>query len=133
MSTTTLETDPRANPNPPTTETLLLINTGSADTHGLGGRPLELRQTWFNVAVCKPESSNRANLPNNNNDEIEHVPTVSHVGVLVHHQTVSDDLQKGLDCENNEEGILNCFLEVQKKKREKTNRHIIISKGFNWS
>lgn len=59
---------------------------------------------------------NRANLPNNNNDEVEHVPTVSHVGVLVHHQTVSDDLQKGLDCENNEEGILNCFLEVQKKR-----------------
>lgn len=66
------------------------------------------------------------NLPNNNNDEIKHVPTISHVGVLVHHQTVSDDLQKGLDCENNEEGILNCFLEMHKKKRENTNRHINI-------
>lgn len=57
------------------------------------------------------------NLPNNNNDEIKHVPTISHVGVLVHHQTVSDDLQKGLDCKNNEEGILNCFLEMHKKKK----------------
>lgn len=56
------------------------------------------------------------NLPDNHNDEIKHVPTVSHVSVLVHHQTISDDLQKGLDCENNEEGILNCFLQIKKKE-----------------
>lgn len=48
--------------------------------------------------------------PDDDNDEIQHVPTVPHVCVLVHHQTVGNNLQKGLDCENDEEGILNCFL-----------------------
>lgn len=52
----------------------------------------------------------RHHLPNDDNDEIQHVPAVPHVRVLVHHQTVGNNLQKGLDCENDEEGILNCFL-----------------------
>lgn len=55
-----------------------------------------------------------SDLPYDDNDEIQHVPTVSHVRVLVHHQTVSDNLQKGLDCENDEEGILNFFLQTHK-------------------
>lgn len=49
-------------------------------------------------------------LPDDDNDEIQHVPTVSHVRILVHHQTICDNLQKGFNCENDEEGILNCFL-----------------------
>lgn len=56
------------------------------------------------------------NLPNYNNDEIQHVPTVSHIGVLMHHQTVSNNLQKGLNCENYEEGILDCFLRATTTK-----------------
>ena len=55
-------------------------------------------------------------LPNDDNDKIQHVPTVSHVRVLVHHQTISDNLQKGLNCENDEEGILDCFLQTHKKR-----------------
>ena len=54
-------------------------------------------------------------LPYDDNDEIQHVPTVSHVRILVHHQAVSNNLQKGLNCENDEEGILNGFLQTQKK------------------
>lgn len=59
-------------------------------------------------------------LPNDDNDEIQHVPTVPHVRVLVHHQTVGNNLQKGLDCENDEEGILNCFLGTDRKKMEQS-------------
>lgn len=57
--------------------------------------------------------------PDDDDDEIQHVPTVSHIRVLVHHQTVSDNLQKGLDRENDEEGILNCFLQTPRKKTNK--------------
>ena len=57
--------------------------------------------------------------PYDDNDEIQHVPTVSHVRILVHHQTISDNLQKGLNCENDEEGILNCFLQTHREKRTK--------------
>lgn len=49
-------------------------------------------------------------LPNNDNDKIQHVPTVPHIRILVHHQTISYNLQEGLNCKNNEEGIFNCFL-----------------------
>lgn len=63
------------------------------------------------MSICM---SNKAvqwkHLPYHNNDEIQQVPAISHVRILVHHQTVSDDFQKGLNCENDEEGILNCFL-----------------------
>lgn len=57
-------------------------------------------------------------LPYDDNDEIQHVPTVSHICVLVHHQTISDNLQKGLNCENDEEGILNCFLQTHREGRK---------------
>lgn len=61
------------------------------------------------------EISKLDDLPYDDNDEIQHVPTVSHVSVLVHHQTISDNLQKGLNCENDEEGILDCFLQTHRK------------------
>lgn len=50
------------------------------------------------------------NSPHNDNDKVQHVPAVSDVGVLVHHQTVGNNLQKCLYCENDEEGILYCLL-----------------------
>lgn len=75
---------------------------------------------YIRHTLCFRGMNNLQNLPNDNNDEIQHVPTVSHVRVLVHHQTVSDNLQKGLDCENNEEGILNCFLETDTHKKRAT-------------
>lgn len=52
----------------------------------------------------------------------------------MHHQTISDNLQKGLDCENNEEGILNCFLETHTKKRAQSFKwkiHIGLSQKTN--
>lgn len=52
----------------------------------------------------------RQNLPNDNNDKIQHVPSVSHVRILVHHQAVGNDLQEGLNGKNDEERILYCFL-----------------------
>lgn len=56
-------------------------------------------------------------LPNNHNDEIQHVPAVPHVCILVHHQTISNNLQEGLYCENDQEGIFNCFLQTHKRKK----------------
>lgn len=38
------------------------------------------------------EKSGLEDLPNDDNDEIQHVPTVSHIGILVHHQTIRDNL-----------------------------------------
>lgn len=66
-------------------------------------------------------------LPNDDNDEIQHVPTVPHVRVLVHHQTISNDLQERLDGENDEEGILNCFLQTQTK----TQNMFLIASRYN--
>lgn len=50
------------------------------------------------------------NVPYDNNDEIQHVPSVSDIRVLMHHQAVRYDLQEGFDRENDKEGIFNCFL-----------------------
>lgn len=54
------------------------------------------------------------NSPDDDDDKVQHVPAVSHVGVLVHDQAVGDNLQKCLYCENNQEGIFNCFLQGAK-------------------
>lgn len=50
------------------------------------------------------------NSPDDDDDKVQHVPAVSHVGVLVHDQAVGNDLQKCLYCENDQEGIFDCFL-----------------------
>lgn len=50
------------------------------------------------------------NSPNDDDDKIQQVPAVSDVRVLVHDQTVGDDLQKCLYSENDQEGIFHCFL-----------------------
>lgn len=60
------------------------------------------------------------NSPHNDNDKVQHVPAVSDVGVLVHHQTVGNNLQKCLYCENDEEGILYCLLHRGTETRKKT-------------
>lgn len=49
-------------------------------------------------------------LPNNDDDKIQHIPAVSHIGVLVHHQSISDDLEEGFNRENDQEGIFYRFL-----------------------
>jgi len=78
--------------------------------------------TWRTISWLLGLYSSRAklseleDLPYNHDDEIQHVPAVSHIRILVHHQTISDNLQKGLDCENDEEGIFNCFLKTHKMK-----------------
>lgn len=48
--------------------------------------------------------------PDNDDDKIQHIPPVSHIGVLVHHQSVSDDLEEGFNRENDQEGIFYRFL-----------------------
>lgn len=78
-----------------------------------------------------------ADLPYDDNDEIQHVPPIPHVRVLMHHQTIRDDLQKGLDCENDEEGILNCFLQAHTgKKNRNAHEESRVNKekhGIRWS
>lgn len=49
-------------------------------------------------------------LPHDYNDKVQHVPAVSDVRVLVHYKSISYNLQKGLYCKNDEEGIFYCFL-----------------------
>ncbi len=49
-------------------------------------------------------------LPYNDDDKIQHIPAVSHIGVLVHHKSVSYDLEEGFNRENDQEGILYRFL-----------------------
>lgn len=49
-------------------------------------------------------------LPHYDYNEIQHVPAVSNVGVLVHYQSIGYDLQKGLDSKNDQEGIFYCLL-----------------------
>lgn len=56
-------------------------------------------------------------LPYNDDDEVQQVPAVSDVGVLVHDQAIGDDLQKRLNSENDEEGIFYCFLHRAKRER----------------
>lgn len=49
-------------------------------------------------------------LPHYDYNEIQHVPAVPNVGVLVHYQSVGYDLQKGLNSKNDQEGIFYCLL-----------------------
>lgn len=58
------------------------------------------------------------NSPDDDDDKVQHVPAVSHVGVLVHDQAVGNNLQKCLYCENNQEGIFHCFLYRGKEEEE---------------
>lgn len=57
------------------------------------------------------------NSPHNDDDKVQHVPAVSDVGVLVHHQAIGNNLQKCLYCENDEEGIFYCLLHRGKAGR----------------
>lgn len=51
-------------------------------------------------------------LPDDDDDEVEQVPAVADVGAGMHHQTVGQDLQEGLDGEDDEEDIFHLFLEM---------------------
>lgn len=62
------------------------------------------------------------NSPDDDDHKVQHVPAVSHVGVLMHDQAVGNNLQKCLDCENNQEGIFDCFLHGGEKEEEKRSR-----------
>ena len=55
--------------------------------------------------------------PHDDDDKVQHVPAVADVGVLVHDQTIGNDLQEGLYCEDDEEGILHCFLHTHRERR----------------
>lgn len=58
------------------------------------------------------------NSPNNDNNKIQQVPAVSDVRVLVHDQTVGNDLQKCLYRENDQEGIFHRFLWGGEEKKK---------------
>lgn len=49
-------------------------------------------------------------LPDNDDNEVEQVPAVADVGAGVHHQTIGQDFQEGLNGEDDEEDILHLFL-----------------------
>lgn len=75
---------------------------------------LPLHTLWIIATNSSPNS------PNDDDDKIQQVPAVSDVRVLVHDQTIGNDLQKCLYSENNQEGIFHCFLwggEEMKKSR----------------
>jgi len=56
--------------------------------------------------------------PDDDDDEVQQVPAVADVGAGVHHQTVGQDLEEGLDGEDDEEDVLHLFL----RRRENTFR-----------
>lgn len=77
------------------------------------------------------------NSPHDDDDKVQHVPAVSDVGVLVHDQTIGNDLQKCLYCENDQEGIFYFFLhrvkgcsKIQKEGEEKRKQKFF-SETFN--
>lgn len=49
-------------------------------------------------------------LPDNDDDEIQQVPSAAYVGAGVHDQAVGQDLGEGLDGEDDEEDVLHLFL-----------------------
>lgn len=49
-------------------------------------------------------------IPDNDDDEIQQVPSAAYVGAGVHDQTVGQDLGEGLDGEDDEEDVLDLFL-----------------------
>lgn len=80
---------------------------------------MKLLYTLFSKNKRSIKIAKLCDLPYDDNDKIQHVPTVSHVRILVHHQTVSDNLQKGFNRENDEEGILNRFLQIPRNERRR--------------
>lgn len=50
-------------------------------------------------------------LPNDDNDKIQQVPAVADVGARVHNEPVGQDLEEGFHCEDDEEHVLNLFLQ----------------------
>lgn len=76
-----------------------------------------LHTLWIIVATSCQDS------PNDYDDKIQQVPAVSDVRVLVHDQTVGNDLQKCLYRENDQEGIFHCFLRVG-GERKKSRTHV---------
>ena len=49
-------------------------------------------------------------IPDDDDDEIEQVPSVAQVGTLVHEQSVGYDLHETLHCEDDEKHVLYYFL-----------------------
>lgn len=49
--------------------------------------------------------------PDNDDDKVQQVPAVSDVGAGMHHQAVGQNLQEGLNCEDDEEDVLHLFLQ----------------------
>lgn len=59
------------------------------------------------------ESGGRAKIPDDDDDEVKQVPSAAYVGAGVHDQAVGENFSEGLDGEDDEEDVLNLFLEEQ--------------------
>jgi len=49
-------------------------------------------------------------LPDNHNGKVENVPSIAEVRVRMHCESISDDFEDALECENNHKYIFDVFL-----------------------
>ena len=68
--------------------------------------------------------------PHDDADKVQHVPAVADVGVLVHDQTIGNDLKERLYREDDEEGILHCLLHTHRGTGDTV--AILIRCGFKY-
>lgn len=52
--------------------------------------------------------------PNNDDDEVQKIPAVANIRAGVHDQAIGQDLQEGLNGEDDEEHIFHLFLQDKK-------------------